>query len=365
MNNKRQFLLGIFFIVALSILSFYTLFLTDIHLFSQPHYETVYFPDAYGLRDGNPVLLLGSRIGKVKSIEPETAAQPNRRIKVILSLDKEIELLDGAKITIKESTLLGGRHVEIYPGDFGGPPLPREADGALYGEIAKNPIAALGDLGNLFTDNRDSIHDILANLDEIVLGVKEGRGTLGRLLSDDTMAQDFADSAKNLKSLTGNLDSGQGLVGALINDSELVTSVKNSLKNLETITTDLQAGKGVAGRLIYDDTLADEVAKAVQAFSNVGQRIDRGEGVAGRLLSSDEAAADLDVILANFKESSVQLQQITAKLSSGEGTLGKLLMDQTLYDDAVNAVGVMTRSLEDYREAAPITALTAVFFAAF
>lgn len=364
-NNQRQFLLGIFFIIALSILAFYTLFLTDVHLFSQPHYETVYFPDAYGLREGNPVLLLGSRIGKVKSIDPQTAEEPRKRIKVVLSLDTEIELLENAKVTIKESTLLGGRHVDIYPGDFGGPPLVREDDGALFGQVEKNPIASLSDLGNLFTDNREAIRDILANLDTLVAGIKDGRGTLGRFLVDEAMSQDVADSVASIKTVTADIESGKGLLGALINDPELIDSVKTSLESLQTISSDLQAGKGIAGRLIYDEALADEVAKAIEAFSNVGQKIDRGEGVAGRLLSSPEMAAELDAIVANFKQASEDLQAVTSQVRAGEGTVGKLVMNQELYDDALSAVGVLTRSLEDYREAAPITALTAVFFAAF
>jgi phospholipid/cholesterol/gamma-HCH transport system substrate-binding protein len=365
MNNQRQFLLGIFFIIALSILAFYTLFLTDVHLFSSPHYETVYFENAYGLRDGNSVLLDGARIGKIKSVEPQLAERPEKRIKVILALDMEVELKENAKITIKESTLLGGRHVNIYAGDWGGPPLARDAEGALYGQIEKNPIAAMGDLGNLFTENRQAIQDTLSNLDIIMRGVKEGQGTVGRLLIDDDIAQDFADSVKSIKKVTGQLEGGEGLLGALLNDPELLASFRGALSNIEMITADLQAGKGIAGRLIYDDALANQLADTLETFAEMGQKLDRGEGVLGRLIQDEKMAADLDDILANFNQAGKDLQTITAQISSGEGTMGQLVMHQDLYDDVTNAVGVLTRSLEDYREAAPITAMTAVFFAAF
>ena len=76
MNTKRQFLLGIFFLAALSVLAFYTLFLTDFTLFSQPERETVYFPSAHGLREGDPVLVAGLRVGRVASWS--TTSAPRR-----------------------------------------------------------------------------------------------------------------------------------------------------------------------------------------------------------------------------------------------------------------------------------------------
>src|SRR5262245_42208788 len=100
-TNQRQLLLGIFFILALSILAFYTLFLTDMHVFSKPILMTVYFPDANGLREGDPVQVLGARIGRVKELSFDTVAEPRRRIRTVLSLEREIELLEGASISIR------------------------------------------------------------------------------------------------------------------------------------------------------------------------------------------------------------------------------------------------------------------------
>ena len=142
------------------------------------------------------MLVQGLRIGRVESLDFDVNAPPERRIKAVLSLDTPVELTQGARISIKESTLLGGRHINIYPGEFGGPPLERADDGALYGDVEPNPIAALGDLGDLFTDNRESVRNILANLEEMVADLKAGRGTIGRLLRDEEMADGIAASIR-------------------------------------------------------------------------------------------------------------------------------------------------------------------------
>ena len=365
MNNQRQLLLGIFFIVALSILAFYTLFLTDIHLFSQPTLETVYFPDAYGLRKGDQVRAAGVRIGRVSSLNFDGNAPPERQIRAVLSLDEDVELLVGARITIKESTLLGGRHVDIYPGEFGGPPLERDPQGALYGTVERNPIQALAELGKLFTDNRENVKNSLTNLEEVIADVRAGRGTIGRLLGDDQMAQDLADGIASLRASAAEIRAGEGTLGALIYDAELADSVRNMVDNLEAMVADIRAGQGLAGRLIYDDKLGDDVQRGVDAAANVAERIDRGEGVIGRLVADEELGLKFADIIGNVDEASGDLQAITAQLRSGDGTLGKLVMDEELYDKALTSVQLLNRSLEDYREAAPVTAFTVVLFAAF
>ena len=364
MNNQRQFLLGVFFVTALSLLAAYTLFFTDtVNLFGEPILIKAYFPEAYDLRPGDPVQAAGLRIGRVKDLDTNFNGKREQRILATLSLDEEIELLVDYSIEIRESTLLGGRHVHIEPGTFGGPP--HDSSTPLMGSIQKNPIEALADLGDLFTDNRVAVHDIITNIDSIIADVRAGKGTAGRILMDETMADDLASAIKNIEEVTKRIDAGQGVIGMLVNDESLAESLRSALTGLETIATDLQAGKGIAGRLIYDDALANELQRGIEAFSNVGQRIDRGEGIAGRLLSDEKLALDFETIITNLKMASDDIENVAATIRAGEGTVGKLLMDQELYDEAIIAVKLLTRTLEDYREAAPVSAFTSVLFSAF
>ena len=365
MNNQRLFLLGLLFIAALSILAFYTLFLTDIHLFSKPILKTVYFPEAYGLRAGDPVQVSGLRIGRVKELDFDINAEPKKRIKALLSLEKEVELLQGASITIQESTLLGGRHVDIYPGEFGSPPLEPSDEGAYYGAIKKNPIATLGDIGTLLNENRESLKNILDNAATITGNVKDGKGLIGRLISDEELSNHAADVVANFKDASEQMKTGQGLLGALIYDPELKSTVTDTFDSFKKLGGDIESGQGVLGKLIYDQALRDRVTGGLEAFANVGTRLDRGEGTLGKLISDDTLADDLQVIVTNLRGASEDIENVTSQVRTGEGTLGKLISDSGLYEDAQRAVRLLGRSLEDYREAAPITAFTGVLFAAF
>jgi len=364
-TNQRQLLLGIFFIVALSILAFYTLFLTDIHVFSRPILMTVYFSDANGLREGDPVQFLGARVGRVRELQADGAAETRKRIRTVLSLDRELELLEDATITIRESSLLGGRHVFIDPGTFGGPRLEPAPDGAYYGRVQKNPIASLGDLGTLLNENRQSITNFLTNLETISTDIKNARGLVGKLIVDETMAADARNFVANLSQASDKMKSGEGLLGALIYDPNLKSSITNTLDRLDRIGSDLESQKGVLGSLIYDAALRDRVTQGIDSFANVGAKLDRGEGTLGRLLSDDQLGQELDQVVANLKAASDDMKTITAAVRGGQGSLGKLLADDGLYNQAERAVALLTRSLEDYREAAPITSFTSVLFAAF
>lgn len=372
MNTKRQFLLGVFFLAALSLLAFYTLFLTDFTLFSKPEQETVYFPRAHGLRVGDPVLVAGLRVGRVGELEYDIAAEKSKRIRAVLNLDLQVDILEGYVIQIQESTMLGGRHVEIDPGLYGGPLAPRDAEGALRGTVQANPFAALSSIGEFVAENGDTARSILDNFEAIVANARDGQGPVGRLLNDEELAAGLTESVANfrevsagVKQMTDDVNAGKGLIGALIHDEEIVANVKATIDDLKTIGDDLKAGKGTIGRLMYDDPLADEVEEAIRGLSDLVTGLESGNGLLGRLLTDEEMAANAFAMIEDFRNTGADIREVAATLRAGDGSLGKLMMSEELYEEALVAVKLVTRSLEDYREAAPITAFTSVLFAGF
>jgi len=365
MENKRQFALGIFFLVALSLLAFYTLFLTDFRLFRKQVTEEVYFPTANGLREGDPVMLSGLRVGRVKHLIAEVSAPPAERIKATLALRDPIELNEGFQILIKESTLLGGRQIDIDPGPFGGVKIDRSKLPVLYGGVEQNPIEALGEFGDILAENRGMVRDIIVNLNALVGDARAGNSVIGRLVSDEEMGQDLAATVANLRGVSDDVRAGRGVLGQLVSDDALANSVRSTLKSLETIAADLRAGRGLAGRLVYDDRLADAASKAVEDLGAFTARLERGEGVAGKLLNDPALASDFQNAITSFRSASENLSAVASRVRAGEGTLGRLVMDTELYDEALDSVRLVTRSLEDYREAAPISSFTSVLFGAF
>jgi len=86
--------------------------------------------------------------------------------------------------------------------------------------------------------------------------------------------------------------------------------------------------------------------------------IAEGKGSVGKVIMKEE-------LYDNLKETTENLAVITGTVRSGQGSLGRLVMDEELYVQVKMALGTVQRALEEYREAAPITTFTSIFFNAF
>jgi ABC-type transporter Mla subunit MlaD len=89
-----------------------------------------------------------------------------------------------------------------------------------------------------------------------------------------------------------------------------------------------------------------------------------------RILGDNEA--DVKQTMASLRETAPKLQatmdridRISAKIENGEGSLGKLVQDDTLYDEASRMFKESRHAAEDVREQVPIITFTSVLFGAF
>lgn len=393
-TGTRTFLLGALFLAALCVLGWYTLFMTDISWFKKTYELQIHFEDLNGLREGDSVLVAGMRWGRIKSMELDPEAPVDKRITVIAVLDKPLVLREGAKIEIEDATLLGGRNLAIDPGPASGKAL--QKDRALFGTIAPSPLDALG---KLVGESQKGVTEIVQNLADVTQQAKSGHGTVARLLNDPKTADDLSEAmdrmAKtlaNLEKVTADLAAGRGTAGLLLTSTELhdgmtqaLSTLNVAIDKLSAIATDVQAGKGTLGRLIEDEETGASFVATIKDLRTIVQRIQSGEGTLGILLTDDTIAKNLatittrlergegslgkllarDDVWENVRETTENLAVITGAVREGRGSLGRLIMDDELYQQIKTALSIVQRALEEYREAAPITTFTSVFFGAF
>ncbi len=395
MNTSNHFLLGLLFIVALGILGYFTIAKSDFTLFGEAQQMVVQFPEADGLREGDAVLIAGVRWGKVTSIayNPEEADM-SRRIEVLISLDEPIQIRAGHEILIEDATLLGGKRLTIDPGPADSEVVPIET--IFQGSVQLNVIEAAGEL---ITENSEGVTDAIDGIRDLVQGVQAGEGTMGKLFSDDDLAgevdravRSFAETGENLAIVSERLEKGEGTMGKLFASDEMYISLQGISEDLETLlneanaaVADLRAGKGTIGALMTDEEMSSDVKVGLRNLREIIERANRGEGTLGKILVEDKIAVDIETVMNRlasgegtlgrlFAEDQVydDIERITADLADvvatvreGRGTVGKLIMEEQLYYEILKAVSLLTRSLEEYREAAPISAMTAVIFGAF
>lgn len=395
MNSSNHFRLGLLVLVALSILGYFTIGKSDFTLFGDVQRLVIQFPNADGLREGDSVQVSGVRWGKVSTItyDPKETDE-TRRITVTVSLDAPVDLRAGHTIEIQDATLLGGKLVAVDPGPATGEVIPSET--VFVGTVQLNVVEAAGEF---ITKSQDDVTAAIEGVRDLVRGVQEGRGTAGRLFVDEELADEveravdgFADTGDNLRDLTNQLKNGEGTLGRLFADDEMYVSLKKVGDDLQLLLdsaneaiAEAREGKGTVGLLLADEATRTDVQEGLRNLREIIERANAGEGTIGKLLVEGTIADDLAVVVKRLSEgegtlgrlmaedqlyrdleaASADIADVVATVRDGRGTVGKLIMEEQLYYEIVKAVGLLTRSLEEYREAAPIGTMTNVIFGAF
>ncbi len=391
MTSRHHVLLGLFFVAVFGILGWFTLFKTDFSLFAQKHLLTVHFQSAGGLREGDPVLVAGLRWGEVQDLIYDPQADVERRVTVLLSLEQPVQLFADHRIAIEDATVLGGKQLAIEPGLSSAGAAPEAA--VRYGAVTPNVMQAIGEL---VSDNGDSLTNILEGIEQLIADMRDGRGVLSRMLYDEALAENLSNAVTsvsttfdNAQALTDQLRQGEGTIGKLMYDTELYEQIKNIAANTDqfmesarVLADDVRAGKGTIGALLSDEETRQAVTEAIDHISNVAAKLDSGEGTLGMLLTDPEIGKDLakivddlaeghgtlgkliseDAIYSDLRQIADDLKSASAALRDKQGTIGRLLYDDAIYADLERAVRTLTGSLEEAREAAPIaTFLNTVF----
>ena len=100
--------------------------------------------------------------------------------------------------------------------------------------------------------------DVLANLkalseqiQDIVSNVQQGKGTIGKLLTDDQAYNRFNSILGKADQIASTVQSGQGTLGKLIMKDEMGNKSETTVDQINTILADLRAQKGTLGKLLY------------------------------------------------------------------------------------------------------------------
>jgi phospholipid/cholesterol/gamma-HCH transport system substrate-binding protein len=99
--------------------------------------------------------------------------------------------------------------------------------------------SALAAVTNL-NDTAADIKRTIAQAQTVVAEINEGKGTLGKLAKDDTLYKETATAMTNLREIFQKINQGQGTVGKIVNDESLYKNAKLSLQKLDKATEGLE-----------------------------------------------------------------------------------------------------------------------------
>jgi phospholipid/cholesterol/gamma-HCH transport system substrate-binding protein len=114
---SKETVVGIFVVIGLVCIGYMTVKLGNVGFFGDNSYSLfAKFSTVTGLREGNPVNMLGLEIGKVQKF---TMDQENQQVLVEFKINKGIEIYDDAIASVKTEGLIGDKYVAVDPGGGG------------------------------------------------------------------------------------------------------------------------------------------------------------------------------------------------------------------------------------------------------
>lgn len=317
-----QLKIGILAVVALLIVALVILMLTGSGGFFWQRYSLkTRFSDVAGLKAGAPVRVAGVEVGTVKSIE-----FAGEQVEVAFQLSKTMQprVTTDSVASLGSLSLLGQATVDITPA-VNGRPIPEWG----YVKSGKAP----GQLADVATSASEGLQEATKLLREM----REGKGTIGRLFSDESLYREVNAFVTSAGRVAESLQRGRGTAGRLVTDPAVYESLKGSLDKLNGMLQRVSAGEGSLGRLLNDDRLASSLSGASGNLDELTGKLNKGQGTAARLVNDAE-------LYNRLSGTAGRLEQLTTKLSEGQGTAGQLLQDRQLYEN-MNGAASELRSL--------------------
>ena len=302
---------GVLTIAAIVILALTIFFLTGDRGFPWQRYSLkTRFASVPGLKAGSPVRVAGLDVGTVTNV-----ALAGNQVEVTFELSQEVRerITTDSVATLGSVSLLGESAVDITA-SASGTPIPE------WGYVPQGRTAAQ------FTDLANEVGEGVQNLSALISDIRGGRGTVGKLITDEQLYAELNRFAVSARTLTDSLRSDRGTLGRLMNDRRAAESLEAALANIQTLTGRINAGEGSIGKLLNDDAFSRSLTSATASFDAVAASIRKGEGTMGKLVTDP-------ALFEKLNSMSGRLDELMLRLNEGQGTAGRLLKDDALYEN--------------------------------
>jgi phospholipid/cholesterol/gamma-HCH transport system substrate-binding protein len=334
---------GLFVLVGLSVLAAGIFYVTGQQFLGPKYRLKTYLPEVAGLSSGAPVRIDGVEVGNVEKISivprtPGKAQGKNRNIEVVMRIDKahQDDILTDSTASLVTEGLLGNRYVNITRG-FTGTKV--QADGEIKGTEEK----AIKEVVERSADVLANLQVLSQNVQDLIHGVQQGKGTLGKLLTDDQAYTHLNSILAKSDSMIADIRAGNGTLGKLVATDETYTKFNSGIDNVNLILADVRAQKGTIGKLLYDPSLFNDAKEAIAGGNAMLKDARAGKGTLGKLVTDD-------ALYNKLRDASANIETATAKLNDNTTTAGKLFSDAHLYDNLVGLTGDMRLLIGDFRQ---------------
>ena len=299
MKISRLFWIGLIFVLSIVIFVGGLLYIQDISIKKSNYTFTVMFENVQGLHVGDQVDMLGKKIGTVT--KTRFMAQ---KIAVELAIDNSFSFsipID-SKIEVKSEGIIGSKYISITPGY-------NRKDYILPGTIVD---------GLREFDLTEITPDIVPMTQDLSAFARQLKAILGKEEGDKIRL-----TIKNIESFTAQLDS-------LISAKD-INNFQTTMKNMRDVTAELKEGINKE---------IDKLDQMLNSFKTVTDKSDELSTTISELRKSSES----------FSSATHTLDMLLTKMENGEGTLGKLMNNDTLHENMNSLLNEVRTLVQDFKE---------------
>jgi phospholipid/cholesterol/gamma-HCH transport system substrate-binding protein len=306
----------------------------------------VQFQDVRGLRKGAPVWIFGTEVGSVRKIDLDRISGAL----VTISLKKNVMefIKKDAKATIMTMGLLGDKYIELNTGSPKAEPIGR-------GEMVKGSLPVdISEVMETAGVSIGKIGDFIEKLDNLILKIEKGEGTLAKFLTDPSIYDNLNRSAKTLSLTLEEIKDSKGTLKMLVDDPSLYQRMVSAVSSIEIfakktnesvgeITRKINESQGTLKKLLEDPSLYDKAMATVSSIDQFSKKLNDETGTLRKLIVDPQ-------LYENLNEGSARLSSILKRIDQGEGLAGSLVREKALIKELEETIHEFRGAAGELRE---------------
>lgn len=303
MKIKKEVKVGIITTIAIACFIYGFNFLKGKNLFSSQRKFYAIYQDIDGLVEANPLMINGFRVGMVGHIQ--LSGDTTNSVIVTLILDDEIQIPKNSVAKVISSDILGSKAVQLILGKsnqyaVNGDTLESAQEDNLKKAVNKT-IAPL----------QKKAESLIESIDSVMVVVQQ--------VFNENARKNLAKSFESIKLAISSLETTSYRLDTLVVTEKVkISSILTKINQLATML----------------GNNSDKLNNVINNFSNISDSI---------------AKSNLQSAINNADVALNQAAAVMTKINKGEGTLGALVNNDTLYRKLDKSANDLDRLLKDLR----------------
>jgi phospholipid/cholesterol/gamma-HCH transport system substrate-binding protein len=283
----------------------------------------LYIPDATGLSINSPVRVDGINAGLVTKIEFTGSNEPNRIVRIAMTLERrKLDAISTDSIAqISTDTLVGDKYIDV-------------TSGKEPGHIAPDGEMKFRDQPDLMrTIDLTDFERQLRIVDATLADIEQGRNPLGQFVMTDTVYMSLRKKFIDLQVAISKAKRATSMAGGLIYTDTLYRKVRDPVVQLDQKLALLQSGQGGFGKFLRDPAQYEQISASVQSLRKEIAGVQSAEYIASDTMYSDWSHT---------------LSHLIQKVDEVDAM--PMFSSSEMFDNLNGAAGEMQKTVKDFRE---------------